>query len=43
MVIVDGTNLTAMDYSAAEAFYHGAESLQQADVTLRICGLTVKS
>ena len=41
MVIVDCSNLTVMDYSAAEAFYHGAEALKHADIALKLCGLTV--
>ena len=41
MIIVDCSNLTALDYSAAEAFYHGAESLKHADISLKLCGLTV--
>lgn len=43
MVIVDCTNLTAMDYSAAEAFYHGAEALKRVEISLKLCGLSVSS
>ena len=38
---MDCANLTNMDYSAAEAFYHGAEALKTADVALKFAGLRV--
>jgi len=41
MVVVNGSHLTSMDYSACEAFYHGAEALKHVDIALKICGLTV--
>ena len=43
MVIVDCSNLTTMDYSAAEAFFHGAEALKHVGISLKLCGLTVRN
>ena len=40
-VIMDCANLTSMDYSAAEAFYHGAEALKNANIMLKFAGLRV--
>ena len=40
-MIVDFSNVTNMDYSAAEAFYHGAEALKKSEISLKLAGLRV--
>ncbi|CAK8675131.1 sodium-independent sulfate anion transporter-like [Clavelina lepadiformis] len=42
IVILDCENVTNLDYSAAEAIYHGAEALHHVNISLKICGLMEK-
>lgn len=40
-IVIDGDNITDLDFSAAESFKHAATALKRHDVHLKICGIKV--
>ena len=42
-MVLDCNKMVNMDYSAIEAFYHGAEALRNSNIQLKFFGFTVRN